>query len=87
MAYKAVEGYSTQKKKQPASKRLPGLTIDDFRDFLKHSSGGNVYPVEKELQLLFDRMDRDQDGMVTLPDFAAGISPFMSGKGPQNPNL
>ena len=54
-----------------------GLSIDDIRDFLKHASGGNVYPVEKELQLLFDRLDRDQDGMVSITDFATGISPFM----------
>ena len=79
MSFKAIEGYSTQKKKMPASQRLAGLTLDDLRDFLKHASGGNVYPVEKELQLLFDRLDRDQDGMISLPDFAAGISPFMSG--------
>ncbi len=87
MAFKAVEGYSTQKKKLPPSRRLAGLTLEDFRDFLKHSSGGNVYPVEKELQLLFDRLDRDQDGMVSMPDFAAGISPFMSGKVPSNSSL
>lgn len=49
MAFKAIEGYSTQKKKMPASQRLAGLTFDDMRDFLKHASGGNVYPVDKEL--------------------------------------
>ncbi len=38
-----------------------------------------MYPVDKELHLLFDRLDRDQDGMVSMPDFAAGISPFMMG--------
>jgi hypothetical protein len=83
MAFRAIEGYSTEKKKLPASRRLAGLTLDDMRDFLKHSSGGNVYPVDKELQLLFDRLDRDQDGMISMPDFAAGISPFMSGPSSQ----
>jgi hypothetical protein len=77
MSFKAIEGYSMAKKKMPASRRLPGLSMEDFRDFLKHASGGNVYPVDKELHLLFDRLDRDQDGIVSLPDFVAGISPFM----------
>lgn len=77
MAYKAVEGYSMGRKKLSTSKRPSGLTADDIRDFLKHASGGNVYPVEKELQLLFDRMDRDQDRLVSVHDFAAAISPFM----------
>ena len=86
MAFKAIEGYSTQKKKMPASRRLAGLTMDDLRDFLKHSSGGNVYPVDKELQLLFDRLDRDQDGMISMPDFAAGIAPFMSSSNAQQHN-
>jgi Ca2+-binding EF-hand superfamily protein len=76
-AYKAVEGYSTSRKKLPASRRAAGLSIDDLRDFLKHASGGNVYPVEKELQLLFDRMDRDQDHLISVADFAAAINPFM----------
>ncbi len=37
------------RKKLPGSRRPMGLTMDDIRDFLKHASGGNVYPVEKEL--------------------------------------
>jgi hypothetical protein len=78
LAYKAVEGYSMAKKKMPASRRLAGLSMDDIRDFLKQASGGNVYPIDKELHLLFDRLDRDQDGLVSMPDFAAGISPFMT---------
>ena len=77
MAYKAIEGYSTSKKKMPLGRRPLGLILDDIRDFLKHASGGNVYPLEKELQLLFDRLDRDQDGIISIADFAAGISPFM----------
>jgi hypothetical protein len=59
LAYKAVEGYSMTKKKMPASRRLAGLSMDDIRDFLKQASGGNVYPIDKELHLLFDRLDRD----------------------------
>ena len=87
MAYKAIEGYSMAKKKQPLNRRYAGLSLDDFRDFLKHASGGNVYPVEKDLQLLFDRLDRDQDGTCSLADFAAGISPFMSGGATKAPHL
>ena len=67
-----------------------GLSMDDIRDFLKHASGGNVYPVEKELQLLFERLDRDQDGLVSLRDFAAGINPFMGNQpqtGPEQVSL
>ena len=59
LAYKAVEGYSMTKKKMPPSRRLAGLSMDDLRDFLKQASGGNVYPIDKELHLLFDRLDRD----------------------------
>ena len=51
------------------------VTIDQFRDFLK---SGNVFAVEKELQLLFERFDKDEDGVVTLNEFIAGISPFMN---------
>ena len=79
MAYKAIEGYATSRKKTAGKSGRSGLSMEDVRDFLKHASGGNVYPVEKELQLLFDRMDRDQDGSVSLMDFASAISPFIGG--------
>ncbi len=79
-AFKAIEGYSMTKKKMPLGRRTMGLSMEDLRDFLKHASGGNVYPVEKELQLLFDRLDRDSDGVISIMDFAAGISPFMGGQ-------
>ena len=49
------------------------VTIDDLRDYLKT---GNVFAVEKELQLLFQRLDKDENGVVSLPEFVAGISPF-----------
>ena len=48
-AYKAIEGYSTSRKKLPPNRRAMGLSVDDIRDFLKIASGGNVYPVEREL--------------------------------------
>ena len=49
------------------------VTIDDLRDYLKT---GNVFAVEKELQLLFQRLDKDENGVISLPEFVAGISPF-----------
>lgn len=49
------------------------LSIDDLRNYLR---SGNVFAVEKELQLLFNRLDRDENGLVTLPEFVAGVSPF-----------
>eukprot|EP00347_Sterkiella_histriomuscorum_P013526 403364375 len=49
------------------------VTIDDLRDYLKSA---NVFAVEKELQLLFQRIDKDENGIITLPEFVSGISPF-----------
>jgi len=51
------------------------LTIDDLREYLK---SGNVFAVEKELSLLFQRLDKDENGVITLPEFVAGVSPFMN---------
>ena len=53
------------------------VTLDDLRDYLK---SGNVFAVEKELQLLFQRFDKDDNGLITLPEFVAGINPFMNSK-------
>ncbi len=49
------------------------VTIEDLRSYLR---SGNVFAVEKELQLLFNRLDRDENGVVTLAEFVAGVSPF-----------
>ena len=32
------------------------VTVEDFRNFMKNV---NMYPVEKDLNLLFERFDRD----------------------------
>ena len=49
------------------------LTLDEIRTFLKQS---NLYPVERELQLLFERFDKDEDGVIAYHEFVAGITPF-----------
>ncbi len=51
-------------------------TIDDIRAFLKEQ---NVFAVEKELQMFFQRFDRDEKGFITRQDFISGMSPFMNG--------
>ena len=50
-------------------------TMEDCRSFLK---GENVFAVEWELQVLFERFDRNGDGIVMMADFLAGITPFMN---------
>mgnify|MGYP003840232569 CR=1 FL=1 len=51
------------------------LTIDDFRNFLKKL---NLYPIEKDLSLLFERFDKDEDQVVDYEEFVAAITPFMN---------
>jgi Ca2+-binding EF-hand superfamily protein len=49
------------------------VTLEDLREYLKN---GNVFAVEKELQLLFERFDKDENGIITLAEFVAGVNPF-----------
>jgi Ca2+-binding EF-hand superfamily protein len=51
------------------------LSIDDVRTFMKKL---NLYPIEKDLGLLFERMDKDEDGFVDYEEFVASITPFMN---------
>jgi Ca2+-binding EF-hand superfamily protein len=37
----------------------------------------NIYPVEKNLNLLFERFDKDEDGQCFYEDFVSAITPFM----------
>jgi Ca2+-binding EF-hand superfamily protein len=48
--------------------------VDDLRDFLK---GQNIYPTEKNLALLFERLDRNEDQVVDFDEFVATITPFL----------
>jgi len=51
------------------------LTVDDFRNFIKKA---NIYPIEKDLNLLYERFDKDEDKVVTYEEFVAAVTPFMS---------
>jgi hypothetical protein len=51
------------------------LTIDDFRNFIKKA---NIYPIEKDLALLFERFDKDETSHVKYEEFVAAITPFMN---------
>jgi Ca2+-binding EF-hand superfamily protein len=51
------------------------IGISDLRAFLKNC---NIFPVERELQLLFERFDKDEDGIVSYHEFVAGLTPFMN---------
>jgi Ca2+-binding EF-hand superfamily protein len=52
------------------------LTIEDLREFLKQV---NMYPIEKNLSLLYKRLDKDEDGVVAYDEFVTGIRPFLEG--------
>ena len=36
-----------------------------------------MYPIEKNLSLLFERFDKDEDHYVTFEEFVSGVTPFM----------
>lgn len=52
------------------------LTLDDVRDFLRSQ---NIYPSEKNLGLLYDRLDRNEDQAVDFDEFVQAITPFLTG--------
>lgn len=52
--------------------RKGNLNIEDFREFIK-SCG--LFPAEKDIQLLFNRFDKNEDGIVTFKEFVAAIIP------------
>ena len=37
-----------------------------------------MYPIEKDLVLLFERFDKDDDQHVNYEEFVAAVTPFMS---------
>ena len=49
------------------------LEREDFRVFCKKN---NLYPIERELGLLFERFDKDKDQVVSYEEFAATLTPF-----------
>ena len=52
------------------------LSINDLREFIKSQ---NMYPIEKNLGLLFERFNKSEDGAIAYEEFVAGITPFLSG--------
>lgn len=51
------------------------VTLDDIRSFLKAT---NMYPSEKCLKLFYQRLDKDEDSVVSYDEFVTGLSPFQS---------
>jgi len=49
------------------------LTLDDFRSFIKKA---NMYPIEKDLMLVFERFDKDEDQSVNYEEFVQAVTPF-----------
>jgi len=49
------------------------LSVDDFRSFIKKA---NLYPVDKNLLLLFERFDKSKANFVKYEDFVAAVTPF-----------
>lgn len=49
------------------------LSLVDFRAFMKKL---NLYPIEKDLQMLFERLDKDGDDFVNYEEFVGGLTPF-----------
>ena len=49
------------------------LVIADFRTFLKSM---NMYPSDKSLTLLFNRLDKSERGTISCDDFVTGLQPF-----------
>ena len=49
------------------------IIMDDMREFLKST---NMYPSEKNMQLLYSRFDRDEDQIVTYEEFVTALTPF-----------
>ena len=38
-----------------------------------------MYPATKNLKLVLDRFDKDDDGKIDFDEFDAGVTPFLSG--------
>jgi len=51
------------------------ITLDDVRSFLKST---NMYPSEKCLRLFYQRLDGNEDNVVSYDEFVTGLSPFQS---------
>lgn len=54
------------------------LDINDFRGFIRKA---NLYPVEKNLALLFERFDKRRDNYVKFDEFVHALTPFSQQEG------
>ena len=50
------------------------IQMEDIRNFLKSI---NMYPSEKNLQLLYQRWDKNEDGVISYEEFISAIQPFL----------
>jgi len=48
-------------------------TIEDIRSFLKQT---NLYPSDKGTKLFFQRLDKNEDGVISYDEFITGLSPL-----------
>ena len=55
-------------------KNSGGVNMQELRDFMQEN---NHFCNEKQLQLLFERIDRDQDGEISFTDFIGSVTAFM----------
>ena len=51
------------------------ITLDDLRTFLKAT---NMYPSEKCMRLFFQRLDKNEDNVLSYDEFITGLSPMQS---------
>jgi len=51
------------------------VTLDDVRFFLRET---NTYPSDKCLRLFWQRLDKNEDGVVSYDEFITGLSPLQN---------
>ena len=54
-----------------------GYLIHD--DFVRFLTKMNMYPAEKNLKLVIERFDKDENGVIDFDEFDASIKPVLSG--------
>jgi len=52
------------------------FTLGDMREFIKDQ---NMYPIEKNLGLLFERFDKNGSKSVTFDEYHSAVTPFLTG--------
>lgn len=54
------------------------LNVEDFKKFIWKA---NIYPVDKNLLLMFERFNKSKDGFCKYEDFVAAVTPFDAQEG------